>query len=178
MKEDYKHISKFLSYILRHKPDAIGLELDAEGWASIQDILDKSDKNLTRQKIEQVVATSDKQRFTLSEDGRFIRANQGHSLNVDLGLQPVEPPEYLYHGTATRFLNSIMQQGLKPRSRQFVHLSADTDTAIKVGQRHGKPVILRLPAKAMYQNGHAFYLAKNGVWLTTLVPADNLQTIG
>ena len=178
MTEDYKRISKFLSYILRHKPDAIGLELDAEGWASVQDILDKSDKGLTRRRIEQAVEANDKQRFSLSDDGQLIRANQGHSLNVDLGFKPIEPPEYLYHGTATRFLDSIQEQGLKPRSRQYVHLSADTDTAVKVGQRHGKPVILKLLAKDMHQNGHAFFLAKNGVWLTENVPADKLQTIG
>lgn len=162
MTQDYKRISKFLSYILRHKPETIGLELDAEGWASVQDILDKSDKGLTRQKIEQAVVTNDKQRFSLSDDGQMIRANQGHSLNVDLGLKHIEPPEYLYHGTATRFLDSILEQGLKPRSRQFVHLSADTDTAVNVGQRHGKPVILKLPAKAMHQNGHAFFWQKTG----------------
>lgn len=166
MKNQHTKTSKFLSYVLRHKPDAIGLELDAEGWARVQDIIDKADIALSAELIKQVVEASDKQRFALSDDGQYIRANQGHSLKVDLGLTPVQPPKYLYHGTAERFIENIKAEGLKPQSRQYVHLSSDTQTAQAVGKRHEKPVILKIPALEMHNSGHKFYQAKNGVWLT------------
>lgn len=167
--------SKFLSYILRHKPDAIALTLDPEGWANIEELIAKADIPLDLDTLCKVVATSDKKRFAISADGLSIRANQGHSIEVNLGLEPVEPPELLYHGTATRFLESIKVQGLLPQNRQYVHLSPDHDTAVSVGQRHGTPVVLAFPALQMHQQGHQFFQAKNGVWLTERVPADILQ---
>ncbi len=169
-----KEISKFLSYVLRHKPEAIGLSMDEEGWVSIDEILEKADKPITRELIEQIVAESDKQRFAISPDGQHIRANQGHSVSVDLKLDPKEPPAELFHGTASRFLDSIFEKGLVPGNRQHVHLSSNVETALKVGQRHGKPVILSIPALEMHQSGHLFLLSENGVWLTEAVPADKL----
>lgn len=169
-----KEISKFLSYVLRHKPEAIGLSMDEEGWVSIDEILEKADKPITRELIEQIVAESDKQRFAISSDGQHIRANQGHSVSVDLKLKPKEPPAELFHGTASRFLDSIFEKGLVPGNRQHVHLSSNVETALKVGQRHGKPVILSIPALEMHQSGHLFFLSENGVWLTEAVPADKL----
>jgi len=177
MVDNYKHISKFLSLVLRHRPEAIGLRLDKNGWANIDDLLKKSGKNWTRGQIKKTVKHSDKQRFAISDDGQLIRANQGHSVKIDLGLTPVKPPEYLYHGTAEKFIDSITAQGLLPRSRQHVHLSADTDTAAKVGMRHGKPVILRIPSLVMHNEGHVFYQAKNGVWLTAYIAADKFERL-
>lgn len=174
MSKQHAEVSKFLSYVLRHKPDAIDLVLDENGWASIEELMDKANQSdhgitLTRELLQEVVDTSDKKRFAISEDGLRIRANQGHSVNVDLQLQPVEPPEFLYHGTTTRFLDSIMEEGLKPQQRQYVHLSQDIETATAVGQRYGKPVILKIKARLMYEQGFKFYLADNGVWLTDSV---------
>ena len=169
-----KAISKHLSYILRHKPQAIGLTLDPQGWANVDDLISKSPKGLSREKIVAVVESNDKQRFILSKDGARIRANQGHSISIDLGLEPAAPPQILYHGTAKRFLDDILAQGLKKMNRQHVHLSADPETATKVGSRHGKPVILALDTPAMLQAGHAFYMSENGVWLTNQVPPQYL----
>lgn len=168
-------ISKFLSYVLRHKPEAIGLELDAEGWASIQVIINKADMPIDRSIIEQAVSTNDKQRFALSEDGQYIRANQGHSIDINLGLKPKAPPVDLYHGTAKRFLENILCEGLKPQNRQYVHLSPDEETAHKVGQRHGSPVILKIPALEMHKSGHEFFLTENGIWLIKNVSAKYLN---
>ena len=172
--------SKFLSLILRHQPEKIGLSLDANGWADVAELLRLSaaaGKPLTRTLLEEVVTTSDKQRFVLSEDGLKIRANQGHSISVDLGLTPQVPPPVLFHGTATRFLESIRQQGLLKGSRQHVHLSPDEVTATKVGQRHGKPVVLKVTAGEMHAAGRLFYCSANGVWLTDYVPPVFLETI-
>jgi len=170
-----KAISKHLSYILRHKPEAIGLTLDPQGWANVDDLISKSPKGLSREKIILAVESNDKQRFILSEDGNRIRANQGHSISIDLGLKPSAPPEILYHGTATRFLEPILEQGLKKMNRQHVHLSADVETAVKVGSRHGKPVILTLDTASMVKDGHDFYMSENGVWLTDRVPPQYLS---
>jgi putative RNA 2'-phosphotransferase len=167
--------SKFLSLVLRHRPEAIGLSLDEHGWADIDELLDaakQSGKSLTRELIYRVVRENDKKRFALSDDGTRIRANQGHSVEVDLGLQPVQPPDVLYHGTVKRFLASIMQTGLSSGSRQHVHLSPDTKTAAKVGQRRGAPVILTIRSGDMHCAGFAFYLSANGVWLTDQVPVE------
>lgn len=172
MTQSLTSASKFLSYVLRHKPDAIGLDLDPEGWADIGELIAKADIPLTLDLLHEVVATSDKKRFAISPDGQSIRANQGHSIEVDLGLTLIQPPEFLYHGTTTRFLDSIREQGLLPQNRQYVHLSADIETATKVGQRHGKPVILTIPALQMHQHDHQFFQAQNGVWLTKMVPAE------
>lgn len=164
--------SKFLSLVLRHQPEVIGLILDDSGWADIDTLirLSQAHKPLTRALIEQVVAENSKQRFAISEDGRRIRANQGHSIEVDLGFVPVMPPTLLYHGTATRFVDAIRREGLVKRSRQHVHLSADADTATVVGARHGKPAVLIVRAGEMAAAGHAFFRSENGVWLTDAVP--------
>lgn len=171
--------SKFLSFVLRHKPEAIGLTLDPQGWASIPKLIEKasSEISLTQDLINQVVATNDKQRFSLSEDGRRIRANQGHSIKVDLDFTPKVPPSILYHGTATRFLPSIRKDGLSPGQRHHVHLSTDTKTATAVGQRYGKPIVLQIAAGEMYQQGFEFFLSENGVWLTEKVPVRYLLVV-
>ncbi len=174
--------SKFLSFVLRHKPEAIGLELDTNGWAHLDELILKANasgevNNLDRELIEEVVNTNDKKRFIIDDERQRIRANQGHSVNVDLQLKPVTPPEFLYHGTATRFLDSILKVGLKPQKRQHVHLSEDIETATAVGQRYGKPVILTIKALLMHEKGFVFYRSENGVWLTDSVSIkfiDNL----
>ena len=168
-------ISKFLSLVLRHKPDTIGIQLDESGWADITDLVEKSRKagvNLNPDLICTIVATSDKQRFSISTDGLRIRANQGHSIDVDLGLEETEPPLLLYHGTATRNLTSIRQQGIFKGGRQYVHLSLDKETAEAVGKRYGKPVVLTIQAGRMQENGFKFYRSANGVWLTDHVPME------
>ena len=164
--------SKFLSLVLRHQPEVIGLSLDDSGWADIDTLirLSQPHKPLTRALIEQVVEENSKQRFAISDDGRRIRANQGHSIKVDLGFVPVTPPTLLYHGSATRFVDAIRREGLVKRSRQHVHLSADADTATAVGARHGKPAVLIVRAGDMAAAGHAFFRSENGVWLTDAVP--------
>lgn len=169
---ELKKASKFLSYVLRHCPDDIGLSLDRNGWAFISEVIDKAKPqiNLTPALIKQVVETSDKQRFKISDDGQQIRANQGHSVKVDLELIPREPPTALFHGTATRFLDSIKQKGLKPGQRHHVHLSADATTAKAVGQRYGKSVILKIDSGSMSKKGYVFFLSDNNVWLTEHVP--------
>ncbi len=172
--------SKFLSLILRHQPEKIGLSLDANGWANLDELLRLSAAKgrwFTRALIEEVVATNDKQRFVFNEDRSMIRANQGHSVSVNLGLVPVTPPPVLFHGTATRFLESIRQQGLLKGNRQHVHLSPDESTASKVGQRHGKPVVLKIAAGKMQLVGHSFYRSDNGVWLTEQVPPAFLEVV-
>ena len=166
--------SKFLSFVLRHEPQAIGITLDSEGWADISALIDganKSGKSMDRDLLQQVVETSDKKRFSISEDGLRIRAAQGHSTNsVAISYPEKVPPKFLYHGTATRFLESIQQGGLKPQERQHVHLSEDEHTAIAVGQRYGKPAVLKIEALQMYRQGSKFLQAENGVWLTESVP--------
>jgi putative RNA 2'-phosphotransferase len=167
-------LSKFLSLVLRHSPQTIGLTLDAQGWADIAELIDKADQagqKLDTDLLMRLVRDSDKQRFTLSPDGSRIRAAQGHSVPVDLGLAAVEPPAILYHGTALTNLEAILSEGLKPGKRQQVHLSADTETARKVGARHGKPVVLKIAADDMHRSGLRFTRAENGVWLADHVPA-------
>ena len=171
-------LSKFLSLILRHKPEAVGLSLDPQGWTAIEELISKCGKagtRFSRQELLDVVESSEKKRFTVSDDGKRIRAAQGHSIAVELGLAPIEPPVTLFHGTATRFLDAIFAEGLMPKSRQQVHLSVDAATALRVGQRHGKPVILSVEALRMHQQGQAFYRADNGVWLTDQVPPAYLS---
>jgi putative RNA 2'-phosphotransferase len=166
-----KHIqtSKFLSFILRHKPGAISLELDHAGWARIEDLIKCAADHgrlLDEPLIRRVVETNDKRRFCISRDGKKIRANQGHSIGIDLGLTPKQPPRFLFHGTAEKHLASILKSGLHPAKRQHVHLSPDVKTAVKVGRRHGKPVVLEIAAGFMYTDGRVFYISENGVWLT------------
>jgi putative RNA 2'-phosphotransferase len=170
-------ISKFLSLVLRHQPEKIGLSLDESGWASVERLIEASSRrgfDFTREELQNVVDGNDKKRFSLSEDGLWIRANQGHSIKVELGYAPTAPPEILYHGTAERVLTSIKQQGLLKGKRHHVHLSADVDTATQVGRRHGKPVVLTIEAGRMRQDGFIFYLSANGVWLTDCVPVQYL----
>ncbi len=178
-KKQLDKTSKFLSYILRHKPDAIGLQLDKFGWALISELINKAENDitLTQSLIEQTVVTNDKKRFQISDDGLRIRASQGHSIRVDLQLEPQQPPAKLFHGTATRFLESIQKEGLMAGQRNHVHLSTDIDTATAVGQRYGKLVILEIDAGAMYQQGYKFFLSNNNVWLTEHVPPQLLNKI-
>ena len=166
-------ISKKLALYLRHAPEKIGLTLDAGGWADVEEILAKL--HLTRAQLDEVVTTNDKQRFAFSADGTKIRASQGHSIEVELDLPRRTPPAVLYHGTVAQFLDEIQQAGLRPMSRQHVHLSATVDTAIKVGARRGKPVILVIDAAAMAAEGTPFWLSANGVWLTDHVPPRHLR---
>ncbi|MCL4205496.1 MAG: RNA 2'-phosphotransferase [Pirellulaceae bacterium] len=178
MSEQPAATSKFLSLVLRHRPDAIGITLDAEGWVSVEVLLAacaQHGRTISREQLDAVVRTNDKQRFAFSADGSRIRANQGHSLPVDLGLAPVEPPELLYHGTVSRFLESIRRDGLTKGKRHHVHLSPDIQTATKVGQRRGRPVVLVIEAGRMFREGHTFYRSENGVWLTDAVPPDYLR---
>ena len=170
--------SKFLSLVLRHKPELIGLSVDKGGWADIEELIKLANAKghrLSREVVNDIVATNSKKRFALSDDGSKIRANQGHSIQVELDLPPAMPPDILYHGTATRFLDSIRQKGLLPASRRHVHLSVDTETAISVGQRHGKPSILIINAIEMHNAGHRFYISANSVWLTEFVPVEYLS---
>jgi putative RNA 2'-phosphotransferase len=180
MPSDPVQLSKFLSFVLRHKPDAIGLALDPQGWAKIDELIGKanaSGTSFSRDDLLRVVETNDKKRFSISADGLRIRAAQGHSVSVELGLSPKQPPPVLYHGTATRFVESILSEGLKPQTRQQVHLSLDAATARRVGQRHGKPVIFNVDAARMHAQGHNFFLADNGVWLTNQVPPEFLTLL-
>jgi putative RNA 2'-phosphotransferase len=171
-----KNLSKYLSLILRHAPEQIGLNLDSEGWGNVDFIVGKV-VGLTRERLEKIVAEDNKQRYSFNKDRTMIRANQGHSVAVDLKLEPVEPPVWLFHGTAARNVKNIVTHGLKKMSRQHVHLSADEETAYKVGARHGNPVVFHIPAKVMHMQGHKFYLSKNGVWLAESIPSEYLQKI-
>lgn len=176
--DEAKRVSKFLSYVLRHDPGSIGIALSADGWVAIEELLAGAGRHgthLTRGQLDEVVQTSDKQRFALSEDGLRIRANQGHSVSVDLGYEPAEPPEVLYHGTTGKFLDSIRKHGLQKGSRHHVHLSPNTETAAKVGGRRGKPVILTIRAQAMHAAGHVLFLTPNEVWLTDAVPPEFIE---
>ncbi len=169
--------SRKLSLVLRHKPEAIGLELNSEGWAEVDQLLRRlkaAGMPTSREELTEIVTKNDKQRFAFSEDGRRIRANQGHSIDIDLKLEAVSPPDRLFHGTATRFLASILEQGLRPGSRQHVHLSGDVLTATAVGKRHGSPVVLLVDTRKMEETGHLFYQSVNGVWLTEAVPREYL----
>ena len=180
MNPSLTHASKFLSYVLRHRPDAIGLSLDAQGWAAIDDLVrlsHASQQPLSRALIVAVVRTTDKQRFRLSDDGSRIRASHGHSLAVDLALTPQEPPATLFHGTATRFLEAILKEGIKAGSRHHVHLSAAYDTAITLGRRHGTPVALAVRARVMHHTGRTFYRTDNGVWLTDQMPVAFIRRL-
>jgi putative RNA 2'-phosphotransferase len=170
-------LSRFLSFVLRHKPEAIGIELDRNGWMDVDMLIKAVNQNgqyLTREILAEIVATDNKQRYIFSQDQKQIRASQGYSINVDLEFTPIDPPEFLYHGTAMRFVKQIMQEGLKPQKRQYVHLSADVKTATTVGKRHGEPVVLTVFAQKMHENGQLFYLSENKVWLTKYVQPEFL----
>jgi len=179
MSKQHAEVSKFLSYVLRHEPHAIGLTLDREGWAEVDALIagaQQAGRTLDVELLRAVVSSSDKKRFALSDDGRRIRAVQGHSIDtVAIQREPKQPPEFLYHGTATRFLDSILAEGLRPGERHHVHLSEDVSTATAVGQRYGKPVVLKVEALQMYRQGFVFFQADNGVWLTERVPKEHIS---
>lgn len=179
-KSELTSISKFISLVLRHEPERIGLTLDPAGWASVDDLLAKAaaaGRAFSRDCLHEIVATSDKQRFALSEDGLSIRANQGHSVEIELGIPAVAPPDVLYHGTATRFTDSILRSGLDRRARHHVHLTQNLETAISVGQRYGVPMVLRIDAARMAQLGHEFRCSANGVWLVDHVPPEFMEVL-
>jgi len=170
--------SKFLSLVLRHEPERVGLRLGEAGWVGVDELLkavNSQGVSLTLDQLKHIVATSDKKRFAFSEDGLRIRASQGHSLEVDLQYAPLTPPETLYHGTAVRFLDSIRQQGLQKMERHDVHLSAETTLTLQVGGRHGKPVLLTIRAGDMHRAGFVFRCSANGVWLVDHVPAAFIE---
>lgn len=171
-----KETSKYISLILRHKPETIGITLDEHGWANVDELISGISKThtLNMDILEEIVSTDEKQRYSFNEDKTLIRANQGHSVQVDVELNEVKPPEILWHGTGEKYVESIDTQGIISKSRLYVHLSKDVDTAIKVGKRHGKPALYKVRAWAMYNDGYKFYLSKNGVWLTKEVPVEYL----
>ncbi len=178
-KEDIR-LGKFISLVLRHNPQTIGISLDEQGWADVGQLIEamqRAGKNIDQTILERIVAENEKQRYAFNENHTKIRANQGHSIAVDLHLEPKQPPKLLYHGTATRFLKSIQKQGLKKMTRQYVHLSDEKQTALSVGQRHGSPVVLKVYAHKMYQKGYRFYLSQNHVWLCEEVPWAYLEII-
>lgn len=175
MENQIKHISKFMSLVLRHKPGEIGLQLDEQGWAKLDELISKMNAkgvNVNFEIINTVVETNDKKRFAFNENKTLIRASQGHSIEVELSLPEIVPPDILYHGTAVKNLDSILKTGLQKQKRQHVHLSATIETARAVGSRHGKPVILVIDAKMMQEAGFKFYLSENKVWLTEAVPVQ------
>jgi putative RNA 2'-phosphotransferase len=174
-----KETSKYMSLILRHKPEVIGISLDEHGWANVDELIEgiaktqKFDMDI----LEEIVRTDEKQRYSFNEDKTKIRANQGHSVQVDVELEETEPPEELWHGTGEKFVSAIDEQGLIPKSRLYVHLSKDEETAKKVGSRHGRPVLYIVSSGQMYRDGYKFYLSKNGVWLTKKVSVKYLKKI-
>ncbi|HCG7676451.1 TPA: RNA 2'-phosphotransferase [Vibrio parahaemolyticus] len=176
MDKELVRVSKYLSYVLRHKPDAIGLSLDEQGWARIDDLIDKTvEVSLTRELIDLIVETNDKCRFAIGSNGTHIRANQGHSIEVDLQLSSVTPPEYLLHGTAERNMKSIGASGLLKGSRHHVHLTESLAVSKAVGRRYGELVVLKVDAKRMHLDGYSFYKTVNNVWLTDSVPSQYLE---
>ena len=176
-----KETSKFISLILRHKPETIGISLDEHGWADVQEMIRginaAGNHHLSEDLLEEIVRTDEKQRYSFNEDHTLIRANQGHSIPVDVELEKKVPPSVLYHGTGEKYTASINDQGLIPKSRLYVHLSSDVETAKKVGSRHGKPVVYTVDCAAMAADGYQFYLSANNVWLTKRVPAKYLSLL-
>lgn len=176
--KDLKHLSKFMSLVLRHKPETISLELDANGWANVAELITKmqgAGSTINIDILNHIVATNEKKRFAFNETGTKIRASQGHSVTVELGYTPQQPPEILFHGTAAQNKDNILAEGLKKGSRHHVHLSTNTDTARQVGGRHGRPVVFTVRSGQMHKAGFAFYESENGVWLTDSVPAEYLS---
>ena len=168
--------SRYISLILRHKPETIGITLDEHGWANVDELIAGISRThpLTLELLQEIVRTDEKQRYSFNEDKTLIRANQGHSIPVDVELPELEPPAILYHGTGQKYVESIDHQGLLPKSRLYVHLSTDRETAVKVGKRHGAPVIYTIQAGKMFADGYLFYRSVNGVWLTKEVPIEYL----
>lgn len=176
---DLTKTSRFISLILRHKPEIIGITLDEHGWANVEELIAGISKTqyINMAMLEKIVATDNKQRYSFNEDKTLIRANQGHSISVDVELPEKKPPVILYHGTGEKYVKSIDEQGLIPKRRLYVHLSGDESTAKTVGSRHGKPVIYEIFASEMYNSGYVFYQSVNGVWLTKEVPVQYLKKI-
>lgn len=174
---DINKTSKFMSLILRHKPEEIGITLDEHGWANVSELIEGISMRypFSMDILEEIVRTDSKQRYSFNEDKTLIRANQGHSIPVDVELELKEPPEYLWHGTGEKYAESINRSGLISKSRLYVHLSPNKDIAIDVGKRHGRPVLYRIRSGDMARRGYQFYLSKNGVWLTKTVPVEFLE---
>jgi len=173
-------VSKFLSLVLRHQPETVGITLDEAGWVDVDELIAAcaaKGRRFSRAELDHVVATNNKKRFAFSADGRRIRASQGHSVTVELGLPPTPPPPVLFHGTASATVPVILREGLRPMSRQDVHLSADQETALRVGARHGRPVLLEVDAAALSAAGHEFRVSANGVWLTGAIPPERLRLL-
>jgi putative RNA 2'-phosphotransferase len=178
MNKNLVKLSKFVSLVLRHQPEVIGLKLDENGWAEVDHFIElarQHGKDISKSVLEEIVETNNKKRFSFNPEKSKIRANQGHSIDIELGLTPKQPPEILFHGTATRFIESIRQQGLIAGSRQHVHMSSDETTAMNVGQRHGKPIVLKIDTSVMHQDGFVFFCSENLVWLTDFVPPQYLE---
>lgn len=178
MSKNEINISKFLSLVLRHQPETIGIQLDQNGWTDINELIEKANNygiKFDRETLNHIVATNSKKRFAFNDTLDKIRASQGHSVEIELGYTNQKPPEILFHGTAEKFVQSILDRGLEKRNRQHVHLSSDLETAIKVGQRHGKPFIFNVLAEQMYNDNFQFYISDNGVWLTDNVPTKYLK---
>lgn len=174
---DEKNLGQYLSLILRHKPEVIGIQLDEHGWAKVDELIAGIRKTqfMDQTLLEKLVAEDEKGRYAFNDDKTLIRANQGHSIPVDVGLKEVQPPEVLWHGTGEKYVASIDREGLISKSRLYVHLSADFQTALKVGSRHGKPVVYAVDARRMHEEGYVFFLSVNGVWLTQRVPMAYLK---
>ena len=172
-------ISKYIALILRHKPETIGISLDEHGWANVDDLIDgiAKQQQFDMAMLEEIVSTDNKGRYSFNDDKTLIRANQGHSISVDVELEKQTPPDILYHGTGEKYETSIAEQGLIPKSRLYVHLSKDVDTAMAVGKRHGKPVIYSIDSKKMEEEGFEFFCSVNGVWLTKEVPIKYMNKI-
>ena len=176
-----RNTSKFISLILRHKPETIGITLDEHGWADVQELIEGMNRSeghtLDMGLLEEIVRADEKQRYSFNKDHTLIRANQGHSIPVDVKLEEKTPPDILWHGTGEKYISSIDAQGLIPKSRLYVHLSSDMETARKVGSRHGKPVIYEIDCRGMLEDGHQFFLSANHVWLTREVPVRYLKRL-
>lgn len=178
MDKKEQKLGKFFSLILRHKPEEIGIELDKNGWCSVEELIEKINRNgkeIDEKILDNIVKNNDKARYEFNENKTKIRARQGHSIDVDVELKERVPPRYLYHGTAERFLDSIKEKGIEKGSRQYVHLSEDTETAFNVGKRHGKPCIIKINSEKMYKDGQKFYLSNNGVWLVKYVGTEYFE---
>lgn len=174
-----RDISKFISLILRHKPEAINITLDEHGWANVDELISGINKqhHIDFELLEKIVVEDEKQRYSFNDDKTMIRANQGHSIPVDVELEKVQPPKYLYHGTGKKYMASIEEHGLIPKSRLYVHLTGDVETALKVGERHGNAIVYRVLSEKLFQDGLTFYRSVNGVWLTKEVPVKYLELL-
>lgn len=178
MEKSKEKLSVFISLILRHKPEKINIQLDKHGWADVNELLDgirKTGRTINMELLEDIVATDNKKRYSFNDDRTKIRANQGHSISVDVELTSAVPPKVLYHGTAIKSLDFIKEEGITSQSRQYVHLSNDIETAKKVGARHGASVVLIVKAHEMYQDGYEFWISENKVWLCKSVPIKYIK---